>query len=150
MVRKPSLQQEHKHNIFTGVYCRSFSTSLYWDKPSQDTSKERAKTAGCGSGNRCGKDPYGSKYQCDEFPFRSVTRDDGAKPVNRCVPAEQNRGTDILKLGRVPHTDTTVCSSKQCPQAVLLLPRTIQSRGSRRKPGIIQAVLRQHGRAQIL
>lgn len=85
-------------NMCYGVYCQGFSTSMYWDKPDRETSTARAKTAGCGSGNRCSKSPYGSGCQCDEFPFRSVTRPSGFLPVNRCVPSGQNRAqSNVLK-----------------------------------------------------
>jgi hypothetical protein len=55
----------------------------------------RSAEAGCPKPNRCGNAPYGTGWQCDEFPFKSTDRSrvmqKGVPPINRCVPERQNR-----------------------------------------------------------
>lgn len=74
----------------SGAYCRGVTTSLTWDKPSPGVQDARSDGAGCGSNNRCSKPPYGSKFQCDEYPFKSTKNADNTIAVNRCVPGAQN------------------------------------------------------------
>lgn len=84
-------------NMCYGVNCRNFPSRLYWDKPDGPTKQSRANNAGCKSSNRCSQNPYGSNFQCDEYPFRSV-QPPVDLPVNRCVPAAQNRAqSNVLK-----------------------------------------------------
>ncbi|PYH87693.1 hypothetical protein BO71DRAFT_436470 [Aspergillus ellipticus CBS 707.79] len=59
--------------------------SFTWDRPSRSVADRRSRTAGCGSSNRCSRAPYGSGYQCDEYPFKSVQEADRGNQINRCV-----------------------------------------------------------------
>ncbi|PKY06739.1 hypothetical protein P168DRAFT_288652 [Aspergillus campestris IBT 28561] len=65
--------------------------NLTWDKPNTSKQRERSSKAGCRSNNGCSKSPYGSGYQCDEFPFKSVREADRGGQLNRCVLARYNR-----------------------------------------------------------
>lgn len=74
---------------------------MFWDKKaargSPNGSKvgsDRSANAGCDGKSRCKKAPYGSGWQCDEFPFKSVEPDKSGRvtPFNRCVPKSHNTG----------------------------------------------------------
>ncbi|KAE8154310.1 hypothetical protein BDV25DRAFT_147933 [Aspergillus avenaceus] len=77
-------------NMCYGAKCKKLGSTLTWDKPSDSTKSKRSRLAGCGSGNRCSKAPYGKGYQCDEYPFKSVKEADKGKQVNRCVKGRYN------------------------------------------------------------
>ena len=89
----------------TGVSCLNMPNLLLWDKKTtpgapgwQFTGAERGMAAGCDSGNRCSKPPYGDAYECDAFPFNSVKPDVIIPPINRCVPRQQNVGQSTQGL----------------------------------------------------
>ncbi|PWY89147.1 hypothetical protein BO70DRAFT_418166 [Aspergillus heteromorphus CBS 117.55] len=77
-------------NQVGGAKCKNWGTTFTWDRPSNRTSEQRTRGAGCGRPNRCSRPPYGSGYQCDEYPFKSVRESDRGNQVNRCVAARQN------------------------------------------------------------
>ncbi|KAI5866515.1 hypothetical protein GGS23DRAFT_614986 [Durotheca rogersii] len=66
-----------------GLLCRSGNDKLEFDHPDDDTKAARRNSAGCSRNNRCGESPYGSGYECDEFPFAETTG--GGSRFNRCV-----------------------------------------------------------------
>lgn len=86
-------------NMCWATRCASptFSKSLTFDDPSSSKKRERRKSAGCGSGNRCGdskKDGYRGppNTSCDEYPFASTSEADQGHQVSRCVPpSEQDK-----------------------------------------------------------
>lgn len=79
-------------------------SSLYWDRKGDNDfpngpweNGQRAMLAGCGPGDRCTKEPYGSAFVCDAFPFETTEQDKTGQhaAINRCVPVEQNNGEHI-------------------------------------------------------
>lgn len=78
-----------------GAFCQKWGESFTWDKPSKSDGDKRSTKAGCGSRNRCSKSPYGTGYQCDEYPFKSVKESDAGGQVNRCVKSGYNNGKSI-------------------------------------------------------
>ena len=79
------------------VNCKNFRSILTWDKPDDDTVKERRKLAGCGSNNKCNKVNIGKPLNrgpgypsCDEYPFASTSEADAGGQMSRCVPQPQN------------------------------------------------------------
>ncbi|PKY03800.1 hypothetical protein P168DRAFT_327839 [Aspergillus campestris IBT 28561] len=77
-------------NMCYGAKCKRLGTTLTWDHPNYTNQGKRSRLAGCGSGNRCSKPPYGAGYQCDEFPFKSVKEAEKGNQVNRCVKRHYN------------------------------------------------------------
>ncbi|KAI0582606.1 DNase-NucA-NucB domain-containing protein [Pyrenophora tritici-repentis] len=72
------------------AFCQKWGESFTWDHPTKPVGRSRSRKAGCGSKNRCSKSPYGTAYQCDEFPFKSVQESDAGGQVNRCVKKGYN------------------------------------------------------------
>ncbi|TDZ19771.1 hypothetical protein Cob_v007115 [Colletotrichum orbiculare MAFF 240422] len=88
-------------NMCWAVRCASpkFPTRLTWDNPNSQTEKDRRKSAGCGSNNKCGVRGKGKpghrggiNNSCDEYPFASTSQSktSNGHQVSRCVPGSQN------------------------------------------------------------
>ncbi|UNI16062.1 hypothetical protein JDV02_002537 [Purpureocillium takamizusanense] len=87
-------------NMCWAVRCGSptFSQTLNWDSPNDDTAKKRRLSAGCQKGNKCNKGRKGPGHRggkftsCDEYPFASTSdsKFPNGHQVSRCVPPVEN------------------------------------------------------------
>lgn len=84
-----------------GLKCHNIPNYFNFDDPDQETKDERREKAGCGRNNRCSKDPYGSGFECDEFPFAMSSQGSAGGQINRCVPDQpdhKSQGAQILQI----------------------------------------------------
>ncbi|KAH7390283.1 hypothetical protein BKA64DRAFT_580300 [Cadophora sp. MPI-SDFR-AT-0126] len=81
-------------NMCWAVHCTAgkWRAQLTYDAVSKTVNRRRRRAAGCmPSPNRCSvKSGYQAGFNCDEYPFASVSESDAGGQSNRCVHTGQN------------------------------------------------------------